>query len=822
MDVAEYLDVPEPQDGVLITDAEDGGAYVDMPGESSEKAPPDPAFYANLAVDLPDMVKSRIVSDLLRRIEEDKEARSQRDKQYAEGLRRTGLGDDAPGGAEFEGASKVVHPMMTEACIDYASRIMREIFPPSGPVKPKIIGKPTAEKAALAGRITDHLNYQFTTQIKEARSVLETTLTQVPLGGSQFIHLWQDHRLKRQRMEFRSVDKMHIPFTAADFASAHRKTYADTITAVEFRHRVDSGLYVSTVTTPPAQLDEPTKAEKANRKIEGIEDASQNLDGDRDIYETMTYLEVSEEAAPFLDREVEGGLYPYMITMDVSSSEMLSMYRCWEDGDQAHEPIEHDFEFPFIPWRGALSIGFPQIIGGLSAAATGALRALLDSALIANTQGGLIMKGSGTNAQTVRPQIATFTNIDIGLETDDIRKKVLPYSQTQPSAVLLELLGFVVNAAKEIVRTSLDESPTDGNTNVPVGTQLSRVEEGLVVFSAIHGRAHAAMNRLIAGMYRLNRLYMPDSLKVDLSGKEVLVSRADYEGPCQVQPVSDPTIYSDQQRFAQIAFIQQRMQVVPQLYKAREVELAALKLIRWADPESLLVDAPTPHELNQVNENLAMVMGGPVSVFPDQDHMAHLKVLIDFMRSPVLGMNPIIAKTFLPHAIQHAAQHIAFLYVESTVTTIKQAANEDPADLMSDDPEIKRKFDELLVAASAATVPKIEAMLQEAMQVLQQAQQLLQSMMPPPPMDPAQAAVQAAAAETQRRGAADQSNTQIKQAQNAIAADRVQATREATATNAQVKLATTQADNRTAEEIAAQRTGGGMPPGFVDGASMTH
>ena len=35
---------------------------------------------------------------------------------------------------QIEGASTVVHPMMTEACIDYESRIIKEIFPPSGPV----------------------------------------------------------------------------------------------------------------------------------------------------------------------------------------------------------------------------------------------------------------------------------------------------------------------------------------------------------------------------------------------------------------------------------------------------------------------------------------------------------------------------------------------------------------------------------------------------------------------------------------------------------------------------------------------------------------
>ena len=35
--------------------------------------------------------------------------------------------------------------------------------------------------------------------------------------------------------------------------------------------------------------------------------------------------------------------------------------------------------------------------------------------------------------------------------------------------------------------------------NTPVGTQLSRVEQGMMVFTTAFGRAHAAFDRLLAG-----------------------------------------------------------------------------------------------------------------------------------------------------------------------------------------------------------------------------------------------------------------------------------------------------------------------------------
>ena len=81
-----------------------------------------------------------LANEYLDYIDVDKEARKQRDKQYEEGLRRTGLGKDAPGGATFDGASKVVHPVMAEACVDFAASSAKELLPPEGIVKSNIKG----------------------------------------------------------------------------------------------------------------------------------------------------------------------------------------------------------------------------------------------------------------------------------------------------------------------------------------------------------------------------------------------------------------------------------------------------------------------------------------------------------------------------------------------------------------------------------------------------------------------------------------------------------------------------------------------------------
>ena len=203
MDDLEGLDESE------IEEMPDGSAVVSMefkgPSEDSD-------FYENLAdsLDLYDIDK--VAFRYFDLIETDREARKERDKQYEEGLKRTGLGNDAPGGANFNGASKVVHPVMAEGCVDFAARAIKELFPPDGPVRTNIIGEATEEKTTVAERKRDYMNWQLTNQIEEFRDEQEQLLAQLPLGGSQFLKMWYDEDKRRPCVEFVSIDNVLLPF----------------------------------------------------------------------------------------------------------------------------------------------------------------------------------------------------------------------------------------------------------------------------------------------------------------------------------------------------------------------------------------------------------------------------------------------------------------------------------------------------------------------------------------------------------------------------------------------------------------------------------
>ena len=773
-----------------VEENEDGSAVItlDEPDQAQNAE-----FYANLAEDMSNSDMLMISSQLLEFIERDKEARSLRDKQYEEGIRRTGLGDDAPGGADFQGASKVVHPMLTEACIDFSSRVIKELFPANGPVKQFIPGEVTTPKLEKAKRKEKFLNWQLTQQMVEFRPELEQMTTQIPLGGAQYMKLVWDDQRNRPLAVFVPIDDVYLPYSATSFYTAERKTHVQYITRLEFEKRVGSGIYREIDLVSP-QEPELTGPQKANNKIEGKEQNSYNEDGLRTVFEVSC----------FLDFEDNFGLAPYLVSIDHTTQEVLSIYRNWDPDDEQQEELIHMVEWPFVPWRGAYPIGLPHMIGSLSAAATGALRALLDSAHINNFPGMLKLKGGSRGGQSDRIEPTQVTEIEGGVGVDDVRKIAMAVPFNPPNPVLFQLLGFVTEAARGVVRTTYDKLQ-DQNPNVPVGTTLAMIEQGMTVFSAIHARLHYAMSITLKVLHRLNSKHIDDEYIERVTGEEMCKAK-DFQGPLDVVPVSDPNIFSDVQRAAQAQALVQRAAAAPTLYDPRAVEERFLESMKIPDYKSLLAQKPEPIELNAVNENLALTLGRPVAAFPMQDHLAHLQVHLDFLKSPIFGMSQLIGPVYIPGVLQHIKEHMVYWY---SLYMYEQTSNAVGVPLEKflegKDKDVSAEVDRTLAMASQRFMPEIQASLQGIPPVLQEAQKFLQQFQPPKPQDPTQVLM----AETQRKAQYDQSRAKIDEGKLQLEQAKVSRETQLDQIKMQEKMADLQArlqmnreDNMTAKELA--------------------
>jgi len=792
------IHVEMPEDDSDVIEQPDGSAIVVM--NDFDGPMEDEDFYQNLAEVFDPYELNRVAMHYLDLIKNDKTSREERDKKYEEGLKRTGLGNDAPGGANFMGASRVVHPVMAEACVDFASRAIKEMFPPDGPTRTKIIGDVNKEKIEVAERKRDYMNWQLTEQIEEFRDEQEQLLTQLPLGGSQYLKMWYDENKKRPCTEFVPIDKIYLPFEAANFYTAQRVTEVNTISSWEFNNRVRAGLYRDINLIRASAEPEQSFAEKANAKIEGkrYED---NDDGVRNVYHIYTWLEFEEE------KRTGEESAPYILMVDELDQKVVGLYRNWEEGDETLTKLDWLIEFKFIPWRGAYAIGLPHLIGGLSAALTGSLRALLDSAHINNAATMLKLKGARMSGQTDQVEVTQIAEIEGAPGVDDVRKIAMPMPFNPPSPVLMELLGWLTDAAKGVITTS-EEKIADVNANMPVGTTQALIEQGAVVFSAIHARLHDSQGRVLKVLGRLNRWYLDEQRRGELV-VDLDIHKDDFKRNTDVIPVSDPHIFSETQRMAQTQAVMQIMAANPDLFDRKAVIERFMKQMKVPQINELMIQEPEDDMVNSAKENFNMLKSDPAKAYDEQDHLAHIQSHIDFYRNPMFGSNPLFMPKFLPVVIDHIQQHLGMWYEQTMNLYAESGLKERGLDY--DDPLNTKRIDEQYAKASIAVFKESQQTFQQIMPILGEMQKQLDALkQQQQPMDPdAQALIQTSMAETNRRAQRDKAemaiNQQRLQQDGQLESSRIQADLSKSNADNQLKVALDSTNNITKQNIESAK-----------------
>ena len=708
-----------------IEEQEDGSALVSL-GEDDE-ANESPEFGENMAESLDESFLATLGREQAELIESDKRSREARDKQYAEGIKKTGLGNESPGGADFEGASRTVHPMLAKGSVDFASRAIKELFPAQGPCKTQIIGEADDIKLDKAERKKEYMNWQMTTQVSEQRPQFERLLSQLPLGGGQYKRWWWDNLLERPRTETVYVDDVFLPYSQADFYSAYRVTHRQWVGAGEYTQRIESKLYRDLGLATPGPSD-VSLSRKASDKVDGNEEDSTayNDEGLREVY--LCYVDLKID-----DDRFAGRTAPYILHIENHTQQVLGLYRNWKQDDENFTKKHWMVEYIFIPWRGAQGVGLYHLIGSLASGGTGALRALLDSAHISNFPGGLKLKGGRTAGQSISINATELAEIDVPTGIDDIRKAVMPFPFAGPSPVLFSLLEWLTQQAEGVIATA-SEKIADAGANMPVGTALALIEHGSVNFSAIHARCHASLKRELEILHRLNAENMADEDTIEELGS-LVVSRQDFQGPMDIIPVSDPNIFSEAQRYAQLQAVMQLADnpVFQQYFKKDRLLQRALRLLQISSPEDLADLPKDPKRMGPLDENYAVGSPepAPIKVYSEQDDVAHLEAHLHFLVSPMFGANPLIGTAVYGLMMPHLKDHLMAFYRKHS----KAAADALEMMAQSMGQSITRAQAEAKGAAIAdGAMANVLGPL--VMPALEQAQKLAGQFAPKPPVDP--------------------------------------------------------------------------------------
>jgi DNA segregation ATPase FtsK/SpoIIIE-like protein len=370
------------------------------------------------------------------------------------------------------------------------------------------------------------------------------------------------------------------------------------------------------------------------------------------------------------------------------------------------------------------------------------------------------------SGQSDRIEPTQVVEVESGPGVDDIRKIAMAMPFNPPSSVLMELLGWLTTAAKGVVSTS-EEKIGEANNNMPVGTAQALIEQGAKVFSSIHARLHRSQAKSLAIVSRINHWYLSEM--DNESGTEIEVR--DFAENNDVRPVSDPNIFSETQRLAQTqAILQlatQANQMQPGTFDMRAVYNRILQQMKVPEIEEIMPNPQGAAESNPALENVAMTMGRPAAAYPDQDHIAHIKVHLEYANNPAYGGNPVIGPAFAPHALDHIKQHLTLHYLQSMRSYVAQASGgRDVLELHTEKP-LDLEAQQALALASQLVdedskrmmTPYVQQIAQLAQKVSQMQQNQQQNQLMSDPT--AAAIVKTQMAETQRKTQEFQNKMQL-------------------------------------------------------------
>ncbi len=593
------------------------------------------------------------------------ESRSEWEETYTQGLDQLGVKYDERT-QPFQGASGVTHPLIAESVTQFQAQAYKELLPSGGPVKTQVLGLQDVAREEQAARVKDFMNYQIMEVMEEFDPDMDQLLFYLPLSGSTFKKVYFDEAKQRAVSKFVPAQDLVVPYAASDLATASRVTHVLRMDGNDIRKMQLAGFYRD------VELSKYNQEDEVREKVDELQGTSRTYSDEvYTILEMHVDLDIEgfEDMAP--DGEPTGIAIPYIVTLDEGSGNILSIRRNFEEGTGISKKMQYFVHYKFMPGLGFYGFGLIHMIGGLGRAATSILRQLIDAGTLANLPAGFKARGVRVRNDDEPLQPGEWRDIDA--PGGNIRDAIIPLPYKEPSATLAQLLGALIEGGRRFVSLA-DQQTGDGNAAAPVGTTVAMLERGMKVMSAIHKRLHYAQRQEFRVLARIFRDNMPaDGYPYDVVGGDRMVMAEDFDGRVDVIPVSDPNIFSMAQRVTLAQTQLQLAQSNPQLHNLNAAYRRMYQALEVQNIDEILPPPPQPQPLDPAIENARALMGEILNTFPEQDHDAHIRMHMAFMKTPLVSTSPQVMGTFYSHVMEHVSQKSRLMVTAEIEGIIGQA-----------------------------------------------------------------------------------------------------------------------------------------------------
>ena len=596
---------------------DDGSITISLDGPLERAGAADRGWFDNLADDISQDELSRIASDLIRGVDDDLQSRSEWVENRAQGIRLLGLKIEMPGtagaadGAPVEGMSKVRHPLLLEAVLRFQANARSEMLPTDGPVKIRNDdNNATYQEDQLANALERDLNHYLTSTATEYYPDTDRMFLLLGFGGTAFKKVYFCPLRNRPVSESVDADDLIVNNDATDLDNAKRVTHRIMMRPTVVKRMQILGVYRDVdLGTPMERRADALLREKQDQQ--GVSSGSNNaLDRDREIYECYCELDIAGFEHKHKGK-VSGLEVPYRVTIDVSSRQVLSVVRNYDEKTSELPVAKRSFvKFTFVPGFGFYDIGLLHILGNTTNALTAAWREMLDNGMYANFP-GFLMADTGARQNTNIFRIPPGGAAVVKTNGQSISQAVMPLPyQTGGMAPLMALTSDMAQTGMRVGGTS-EQQVGEGRADAPVGTTLAMIEQATKILNAVHKRVHAAQAdefRLLCECFEAHpesfweRNYQP---AIPWDEKTFLDALAKYD----LAPQADPNTASHGQRVMKIMALKQLQAANPSLYDPIAIDTAALQTIGWSNPQQFFAPpsaaAAPPPELLEIQAKMA-------------------------------------------------------------------------------------------------------------------------------------------------------------------------------------------------------------------------
>jgi hypothetical protein len=483
---------------------------------------------------------------------------------------------------------------LLEAVLRFQANARSELLPTDGPIKVRVdMNGSTIETDELAQDLESDLNHYLTDTAVEYYPDTDRMLFMLGFGGTAFKKIYFCPLRGRPISESVDAEDLIVNNMATTLEDARRITHRVMMRPSTVKRLQILGVYrdVDLMQPSPSDIDS-ARQEKASQQ--GVSsDAANPDDRDREIYEC--YCELNIRGYEHKHKGKETGLeIPYRVTIDVTSREILSIVRNYDEptgeaGDVLPRARKNFVKYSFVPGLGFYDIGLLHILGNTTNAVTALWREMIDAGMFANFP-GLLISDSGARQQTNMFRVPPGGAAMVRTGGVPISQAVMPLPYKEPGPAMFNLVTNMVETGQRVGGTA-EMQVGEGRQDAPVGTTLAMIDQSTKVMNSVHKRLHRSQADEFKLLVRTFKEH-PDSFlegehtpQAKWTENQFVAAINKYD----LVPQADPNTASQLQRQMKVLGLKELQSGNPNLYDPVAIDIAALKAMGWSNPEQFMV-----------------------------------------------------------------------------------------------------------------------------------------------------------------------------------------------------------------------------------------